>query len=171
MSRITKAIAENVAKQLVAQKETELSDTKNDRTKFITDIYIKTIPEAVMKVFKSHPDFLHTTSRINFEAPGIDKYQGYNLLKYLPFASKKTTVTSEQANKIIDFDNAIADKKKEISELKTGIEVALFNLRTYNNVEKEFPEAFKLLPVSQANTGLMVNIKSIRCKLDPSTCN
>jgi hypothetical protein len=76
-----------------------------------------------------------------------------------------------QSAVVLYFSNKIETMEKGIRELIINIEAALFNLRTYANVEKEFPEAFKILPVSKVNTGLMVNIKDIRCKLDVANCS
>jgi len=171
--RITKEIAANVAKQLVSSKKEEIKSLKSQQSEFITTIYEASLSELIKQAFKKHKGFLYTTTSIRLIGSGLPVgYKSYQLTKVLPQCNScgQFPMNDEQADVIINFSNKIEDLEKSTHELQNNIEAALFNLRTYNNVEKEFPEAFKLLPASKVNTGLMVNIKDIRCKLDKGNC-
>lgn len=170
MSRITKAIASDVAKQLVSKHQEELKALRTERSKAITELYEKTIPESVLKCFKTNCSYINFQSSIRIIGSGFEKYNNYSLSKELPYNGSYLEVSEADGEMILSMDNIIDDKKRAMNELDKSIEVALFNLRTYNNVEKEFPEAFKLLPKQSINTSLAINLKDIRCKLDKGNC-
>lgn len=173
MSRITKQIAGVVANALCESRKSELKQLQSDQIQFLSTIYEASIPTVVKDAFKKYKGFLNSSTSIRVQGEGIsDGYAFYQLTSQMPICNScdRFKLDSNQAAVFVDFLNKIHDKKKEVSLLKTEIEAALFNLRTYNNVKKEFPEAFKLLPASRINTGLMVNIKDIRCKLDIANC-
>jgi len=166
MSRITKAIAEDVAKQLVATKVNELTAIKTKLAETVADLYHNSIPKEVTSLFKKHPKYLHTTTTVNVTGAGINggmhldfsialpsKVGGWNTYLNLP---------DDAVSEIVEMANDIESKASAIRRLRRDIETAIFSLRTYANVEKEFPEAFALLPVSKVNTALAININSIR---------
>jgi hypothetical protein len=170
--RITKTIATEVAQQLIAVKNEELKHLRLQQKTFIRDIYLTQLPKDVLICFGKNPKYFRTTSAIYINGPGLPQgYKTYSIGDPLPSINgDRITVTELYSTDIEKNEDAINTKSKEINELFDNIEAALINLRTYNNVEKEFPEAFKLLPPASINTGLMVNIKDIRCKLDKANC-
>jgi hypothetical protein len=171
--RITKTIATDVASQLVQAKKIELKTLRDNQAEFITDIYEASLSDLIKNAFKKHKGFIYSGSSIRLNGEGLSVgYKNYPLSKELPKCNSCPSfpLTSEQSAIVVDFENKIDTKEKEVKELFNNIEVALINLRTYGNVEKEFPEAFKLLPPANINTGLIINIKDIRCKLDAVNC-
>jgi len=170
MSRITKAIASDVAKQLVKNQRKELEDLKSKRSEFVTSLYEKIIPEDVLMVFKTNRSYINFQSSIRIVGCGFNHYNNYILTKELPYNGNYLEVDDTDGDIIKSLDAEIDDSRNKIKELSHSIEIALFNLRTYNNVEKEFPEAFKLLPKQSVNTALAINLKDIRCKLDKNNC-
>lgn len=168
--RITKQIATDVAKQLTAEKQLEITTLENKQKEYVTELYLTWLPKGVFECFNKSRSFFRTTSYVYVSGHGLNHSQ-FQLSKELPQgAISERPMSEQQAKDLIDYDNKISDLKKALNELKKSIEIALFNLRTYGNVQKEFPEAFKLLPNSPVLTGLMVNIKDIRCKLDKANC-
>lgn len=165
MSRITKAIAEDVAKQLVQDKENEIQQLKNNLSHYVTKLHIDRIPDAVMKAFKTNGSYVNNQASIYICGAGFDRWFQVTLEKSLPYNGDHLEVSSEQGDQIKAAKNLIDDKTEEKRKLRQSIEVALFNLRTYNNVEKEFPEAFKFLPKASVNTALAININDIRNQL------
>jgi hypothetical protein len=172
MSRITKQIAEAVAKALLEQKSNELKELNILLTQQVRSFYIKSIPQGVLDLYAGSPKWFKEVSSIRLTGVGIsDMYHYYSIGDSLPNpANIIFNLNDKQAEIVASLDSQISDKKKKINELKANIEVALYNLRTYKNVEKEFPEAFKLLPEIAYNTSLAINIKDIRCKLDKANC-
>jgi hypothetical protein len=165
MSRITKSIAEEVARQLVKERENEISQLKKNLSHYVTMLHIDRIPENVMKAFKSNGSYINSQQTMYITGAGFDRWFKVTMEKTLPYNGESLEVNDVDGNAIKDADNLIQDKIRAKEELRQNIEVALFNLRTYNNVEKEFPEAFKLLPKQSVNTALAINLKDIRSKL------
>lgn len=169
MSRITKAISEDVAKQLLSSKLEEIGVLKKELKAKGTEIKLRTIPKDVLKAYNSNKSYFRTTNSEYANGVGLDRWFSISF-ETLPCNSQAIQLTDEEAEFLLILTDKISDKTKEYKNLKIQIETALFNLRTYNNVEKEFPEAFKLLPKLSVNTSLMIDVKKLRCKLDKSTC-
>lgn len=165
MSRITKSIAEEVARQLVKERENEISQLKKNLGHYVTQLHIARIPEIVMKAFKTNGSYINSQQSMRITGAGFDRWFTVNMDKTLPYSGEHLQVNDEQGNAIKDADNLIQDKTTAKNDLKQSIEVALFNLRTYANVEKEFPEAVKFLPKQNINNGPAVCIKDIRSEL------
>jgi hypothetical protein len=172
MSRITKDIASYVAKQLLASKTDQLKAIKKEEQAYIRSVYLKQIPESVMDCYNSNPGYFRCTGSLYINGPGLPiGHKTYSIGDTLPCVTgDRITITERESNKIIKFEDTVADMQKEINELRDNIEVSLYNLRTYNNVEKEFPEAFEHLPAAPANTALAINVKDLRCKLGVAAC-
>ncbi len=170
--RITKDTATFVAKKLCEPKSDELKAMRLSQAEFIRNIYYLRLPREVKTTFSTNPEYFRTTSAIYIDGDGLPQgYKTYSLGSNLPCVQKeRIQVATKDANKIQANEDKIADKVKEIRDLQESIEIALYNLRTYNKVQAEFPEAYKLLPPPNFNTSLMVNIKDIRCKLDKANC-
>lgn len=170
MSRITKQIANAVANQLVLPKRQDVQNQENKLKGIATGIYLKSIPTEVMQQFEKYPSYFK--KRISFELKehGFN-YERFSLEKNLPENSENyyIQVTAGDSSILRIEKDKVQDMTDELNRLRLDIENAIFNLRTYNNVEKEFPEAFKLLP-KQQTTALIVNLKDIRCKLDKANC-
>ena len=165
--RITKEKAELVAKKLTEKKQKEKQVLEENLQEFCYNIALSKIPKPVMDMFKEYPRYVNSSSEIFVIGEGIDNYN----LKYqsisnpLPKAKESIPVTKTESNKIQKLSDKITNLKSEIRTLKKEIETAVYNLKTYSRVEKEFPEAFKYLPKEQITTALQVNISDIRNKL------
>lgn len=167
MSRITKTIAESVAIQLAEPKKVELRELRQKSLDLITEVIKKTIPKEVLDLFEKHPKYFSTSSSTRFNCAGF----GYEWYRFnsLPENKDYPSISVKDGEKILSITEKITKKEQEYRHLKEEIEIALIGLRTYNNVQKEFPEAFKLLP-NIVTTALTVDLKSIRCKLDKNNC-
>lgn len=164
MSRITKQIAEATAKKLTEKHSKEITEISNELKEFVTDIYLKTIPPKVLITFNNYPDFFRTTTNVQVVGPGLS-YQHVNLTQSYPNESYRLSLSQEEADVVVALLNKISDKNEKVCQLKNEIENVLFSLRTYANVQKQFPEAYALLPVPSNNTGLIVNIDSLRSQI------
>lgn len=166
--RITKQIATDVAKQLIAEKQKEIDDLKKELNHKAYELYVVTIPEGLLKQFKKYPDFFYSNKSFYLSGIGLN-HKNVSFDVYMPRKSQTMLVDDVNAKWFELAFNVIEQKQKELGDFKIQIEIALFNLRTYNNVEKQFPEAFKFLPPKQTSA-VMINIKDIRCKLDKANC-
>jgi len=162
MSRITKEIAHATAVSLLSKKKENLKELKSKLKNMITEAVKKTIPKEVMDLYGKYPEYFDTHSRTRFTCAGFG-YEYYDF-HTLPDGQENPKIGTQDGNKILALSNKVTDSENEYKRLLNEIEVALFAFRTYSNVEKEFPEAFALLPtkVSQA---VMVNISSIRSQI------
>jgi len=164
MSRITKEIAHATAVSLLSKKKDKLEGLKKQLQDKVTEAVRKTIPADVLEVFSEHPCYFKVNSQTRLVGSGFG-YDYFSLNQTLPKTdAHNPKIEEKEASKIVALHNKIEEAEKEYKRLRTEIEVALFAFRTYANVEKEFPEAFALLPtkVSQA---VMVNISSIRSQI------
>lgn len=171
MSRITKEIASIVATELITPKVKIMNDVKNQLKTLVRGYYIDSLPGGLLAQYKKYGEWFSTTASVRLVGEGISQgYKYYGLGEILPQNKGVLHLDERQSLAVVLIENEIETKEREINILRTNIEAAIYNLRIYSNVEKEFPEAFKLLPASKVNTGLMVNIKDIRCQLDKSNC-
>ena len=170
MSRITKQIALTVANQLVLPKRQELKTEENKLSEIVTEVYRAKIPIDILMLFETKRKYFKTKNYLKINGNGFN-FTPFSMVGLLPDNNDIycSEFSVKECDKIHRQFNIVEDCKKEIDKLRFDIQTAIFNLRTYNNVEKEFPEAFKLLPIRQT-TALVVNLKDIRCKLDKSNC-
>ena len=165
--RITKEKSELVAKKLTEKKQKEKQVLEENLQEFCYNIALLKIPKPVMDMFKEYPEYVKSSSEIVVIGEGIDNYnlKHQSIGDSLPRNKEDIPVSKTESNKIQKLSDKITNLKSEIRTLKKEIETAVYNLRTYARVEKEFPEAFKYLPKEQITTALQVNISDIRNKL------
>lgn len=170
MSRITKEIASAVAVQLVQPKSDELKQLENNLQETVRKMYLLSLPSGIMDAYEKYKDWFQQCTNITLSGAGLKLgYKYYKIGQALPKYLQRLELKESDAELIIKIENQIDAKTKEIAELKNAIENALYNYRTYKNVEDNFPEAFRLLPV-RVSTVPMIPIKEIRCKLNKDNC-
>lgn len=163
MSRITKEIARNVAIELTKVKKEQLKKIQLQLKDIVSEIYKQQLPEEVVSLFKKYPKYFQTAISTRINSPGF-QWEFFNIIE-MPQKTTAFTVNDTQGKKIISLDDTIRSKRKDLEKLVSNIEATLFNLRTYKNVEKEFKEAFILLPEININTALSININDLRIQL------
>lgn len=160
MSRITKEIATATAIALLKPKHNRLKDLRQQLSDKVTEAYLETVPHAVVEQFKKYPEYFRKASSVRFNCPGFN-YEYYTTNAQVPDTNSMAKIGTQQGNKILALSAKLKDAESDYKSIKNEIEVALYAFRTYANVEKEFPEAFVLLP-SKVSQAIMVNIDSIR---------
>lgn len=161
--RITKQIAENVASKLLLKKNEYLNLSKDDLEKLVCEIMKSKVPESVLKVFKSNPEYVETSNYISLNGNGFN-WERVCLGKQIPCKNTDYTPTYEESRIISEKINTFQKLKKEISDLKHELVVNIFNLKTYKQVEENFPEAYVFLPEIK-NNAVAVNLTTLRAKL------
>jgi len=163
MSIITKVIASEVAIKLTAKKQEEINLLRTELREEFESIYLKTIPSEVLKCYEKFPNYFEARNEVSVSGNGFN-YQRLFFTKKLPTSSSHYLPNSVDCESLLKKENAIQDKSKEISKLRTDIEVALFSLRSYKRIIEQFPEAEPFLPEKISNA-LAINISDIQSKL------
>lgn len=164
MSRITKELAEQVAFKMTVEKKKEVEFLRKELQDYIRNYAISLLPKEVLKMFKSHPEYFSKQSNIQFVGNGFH-YDSFYFGDSLPIKDARTLPDNTTAKAVLSIKNKLDIKEKEVRCLNSEIANALYNLRTYSNVEKNFNEAFAFLPKVK-NESLIVNVDSIRKKLN-----
>lgn len=163
--RITKQIASEVAKQLLAEKRKENDKNWIELSKKVYESVLKTVPKEIIELHEKHPSFVRTSRSIKLIGNGFN-HEYVNTSKEFPCEhySKNYVPTAKEGVEWIKLLNDYNDGKESIKKLNSEIELALYNLRTYKAVQENFPEAYELLP-EKTSTALSINISDIRQKI------
>lgn len=169
MSRITKSIAEHVATQMVKEKRQKAEDLEFRFNEKIRDLYMSRLPEIVTKAIQTHKEWICFSHRININGNGFS-YLQIRVDAPVPIkpcnSNAQFTPAGEDESRELQLEyNASLKAITEVVDLKEKIEVALYSLKTYKNVERDFPEAAKFLPQGGSTTLPAVNLNSIRQEL------
>lgn len=160
---MTKDVAHQIAIKLTEEKAKSVEQLHLDYKEYITQAYISQIPESVLEAFKQHPDWFYTPSAIQFNGNGFNWENVYATTPIIcnGGTSANLTLTEAIAKKAMKLKNKWMDENKKLKDLNCKIEVALFGLRTYAQIEKNLPEAVPYLP-KQTSMELMVNFDTLR---------
>lgn len=169
MSRITKQIAEFVAEKMSAEKKQNLLIKKKELEVFVISEYMESVPKKIKEAFSKaeDKDYIISTSSIQFGGVHGLGFNYIKLGKRVPIRNidRAFCPSKYAAKKIVSLERECKDLEKKYKEVHEGVYQALIGLKTYNNVEKEFPEAFEFLPAIEKSTAIMLNIDSLRQKL------
>jgi hypothetical protein len=166
--RITKEIADQVARQMIAKK-LEKNEAKLQELKGLVALRVMEtkIPKEVGQ-FRSDgfEDYLKKSRGVTLIGNGFN--HEYLDLKPFPSTTSNNYITfeptPEDAKIWIKLHRDYQTEIQNIQRLRGEIEEFLYRLKTYAKVEKEFPEAFKLLPAKQ-ETGFSVCVDDLRKRL------
>jgi len=163
MSRITKEIAEQVAKKMTEDKENEIIKINKQLTNTVTDFVLKTIPEEVIEFNEKFKGYIDMRSNVRLIGNGWN-YENLSLSKSIPLKKQDFIPNVKQSDILKKLKEEVSDKEKHLQQLRRKIGIALYSLRTYSKVAIEFPEAVPFLPKKQ-ETSLAININDIRAEL------
>jgi hypothetical protein len=163
---MSKELAQKIAEMMSVNKEREKSKLLEQYRKTVTDEYIKQTPTAALELLELHPDWVQTNTEIYFSGHGFGSYErvsaiGAVIRNSSPYAKLK--LTPEIAAKISTAKNKYEKAEKEWVGLKQEIETALLALKTFNQIQKNLPEAVPFLP--KENQSIMLNFDDLRNKL------
>jgi len=160
---VTKQIAREVAIKLLKPKQDELKAIKDKLGIEAYLILASTIPANVIVGFEANKQYYHFTKTIQVRGYGFN-FEWIEMSDILPYNSKTTELTQDQANSLMPLWIQKIDKEKEIKELKTDLENAILTLRTYARIKEQLPEAYELLP-DKTSTAISINLESIKTRL------
>lgn len=160
--RITKEIAVNAAKKLVAKKREQNAAKDKQFKGIVTDLYKSTVPKDVLGMFETHPMYIDISWNVNLYDNG-NYIANVSLSESLP--QKDGRCSLQIGSDILKLYRSIKAEKKSIDELQETIENILYDLRTLKNVEKHLPEAVQHIPAAQ-NTALAINLEPLRALIN-----
>lgn len=166
MSRITKQIAEEVAKKLVAPKKEKLKARNKEFSMNITELCLSRIPAEILDCYYENRSYFNTTHYFRPTGNGW-QMQHLDLSEELPSPNGNSfsfEMDVKTSNALLKEFNRNKDQKEQIEELQRDLENILFNLRTYKAVTENFPEAAEHLP-KIVNNSIALNLSDIRNRI------
>lgn len=165
--RISQSLASQIAKKLMEKKKTLQQTAKEAYRQYFTEIAEKKVPKNVMEFFGKHSEYVKTTSSIYVDGKGFNKLS-VSLTKAIPSINPNCyydhiDLSDAEVKKGKELYDAHEKMKTKNEELEYEIEATLINLRTYSNIQKEFPEAAEHLPA--LGLTVIVNTDALRKKL------
>lgn len=167
MSVLSKVVIEQIAEKMTEKSKKYSELVYKELKELVTEIYESQVPEPVMKVFKTHCDYIETCSSIELDGHGFNR-ETITLTKQLPATStyrQKLHLTATIADKIIKAKRKREKAKEDYENLLRETQSALSALKTYKNVRENLPEAVPYLPPPMSNA-LVVNFNSLQKRLN-----
>jgi len=164
--RITKQLAEELATKLLTTKQEQVSKLRKEYEEYVTAAYISQTPKEILSAYAKHPEWFYTGNSITLNEKGF-RYESVTTTSQIICNSgtgANLTLSDKVAHKAKMLQNKWQSAKDKLRELKTKLELALFNLRTYASVQKNLPEAAPFLP-KDATMSLMINYDALRKEL------
>jgi len=168
MSRITKAITEEVAIKMTVKNAEEIEVLKKELNDKAIEFHIANTPKEILEMYAKYPSYFKRATQFRLGSDFSYKYVESSVkLPYEGdscFNNNYINFTNKEETKLVKLHYKIIDAEKALKDLRQDIKIALYSMRTYAKVEKEFNEAFKFLP-KKIITAVSVDLGSIRKKL------
>lgn len=166
-ARITQSIAEMVTSKLLEKKTKEMESALTDYEKAVKAAYMDSIPKSVVALWKTHPEWLSSTTSITVDGNGFSR-SSVNLRGQLPISNKgyygqDFKPTKEQAKPLIELKNRYDKLRENRKRLNGELYATLLSCVTYKKAIEAFPEAKKYLPDS--GLAMAVNAEKLREEL------
>lgn len=166
--RVTRTIALQIAKRMV--NDTISKKYLEKRTYFYDLLYnlaMAQLPDEVLLLNKTNPRFLRKCSQIRI-CKGTAVILSIWDSKEFPYSDGTLSIepSEETCEEIMKLYNELKKLNNEESTVLCQLEECIYSMKTYKTIEKEFPEAFKLLPKEEeAVTAVSFPVKELLKKL------
>ena len=161
MSRITKALAEEISNKLVEKLDNQIQSADKKLAEILYREAIKKVPKEVMTAFNLHPQWIQKTTSAYVHYGAQQCYiKGEKMFPYL------SSIKTQDVDICVDIDNILNEKdglKTKRSNLFDELSATILKLSTYAKVREFFPEAAHLLP--ELKMEIAINIKDTRDRL------
>lgn len=163
MTRISKDLAESIAKSLTAKKSSDIETLKKNKTRLVHNAWMKKVPKDVVAMFEKKRGYINTTSYAYLHGKGVhNTYVAFDSRVPTSGGQTSLTMSDKDTEEFVKLQNSIEKKEKALEQLRREITATLMSLRTFKRVRAEFPEAAKYLPAETGVTqALTINIGSI----------
>ena len=165
-TRISKTLAEEVAKNLLKSKNDEIEDLGKVLIKICTDLASNSIDPELLKSYNKYMEFFHVSNQVALQNYKEDSIH-VTIKEYFPCSKGQyrlwINLNDDQFDSIKKVEDTIALKSKEYKKALNIVSETIFGLRTSLQVQKHFPEAYVLLPKETNGSMLpMVNLDQVR---------
>lgn len=167
MATLSKMVIENIASKMTEKSKKYAEKLKKDYQDLVTLLFEAQVPEEVKKCFKTHSEYIETTSSVYLDGHGFNR-ESVSLNKQVPAITNSRAsmaLTSAIADKIMKAKRKYEKAKEEYKQLYSETEAALFALKTHKNIKENLPEAMPYLPPPMSNS-LIVNFDSLQKRLN-----
>lgn len=180
MSRITKAIAEAVAKEMVAplREKLKIFEKENIIDTFSNWYVANRIPKRVWEIHldsKINSEFINTKREFSLKGFGFD-FERIILEESLPVPTESyyysltfSEKESKFANDLFKSFSQKIKKEEKIKKLEADIKATLLRLGTFKKVELEFPQAVEFINKAKGETTpseIAIPVKTILSELE-----
>lgn len=162
--RISRDRAKDIAARLTVKGKQKVEASEKAYRDVVLQLYMDTVPAAVLEFIKKYPDYASTSSHITFDGHGFrrtsvttDKPAVSNAPGFNNAVLKLTAKTADLIRKAL---NKCQDDKKAYEAIKDETKYALINLGTTKRIQESFPIASPFLgegvakyPVPATNLG------------------
>lgn len=165
--RVTKTLAEEVARKLCEKFNTGIASKKKELEALVTQEAWRRIPDEVTKLFKKDPSFIMSRSQVTLDNDGDMKWQRISFTSPIPYSKSETkfALPPKLLKEATKLYKEITTLKRDKKKVNAEIIQAIVALRTYKRVENDFPEAFKFFPKESESLLPSVNLQNLRDKV------
>lgn len=164
--QITKEVANKVANLLVKKKKEELTRLESELNSFCIEQVIAKTPTEVMLMWENPKTKPYINSSNNFYLLGEGVLRNYHKSLGISLPRQNSTgcisLDSEDAATLVKKLKQIENLEQEIKEIVLKFETTIYNLRSYTRIEKEFPEAYLLIPREEGVNLPSLNLQEVR---------
>lgn len=167
MATLSKLVIESIASKMTEKSKKYADKLKKDYQELVTTYLEAQVPEEVKKCFKTHSEYVETTSTAYLDGHGFNR-ESVSLNRQVPATTSYHTnlnLTASIADKVMKAKRKYTKAKEDYKQLVQETEAALFALKTHKNIRENLPEAIPFLPPPMSNS-LIVNFDSLRKTLN-----
>lgn len=169
MSKITKVIADGIAKKVTANLKEQIDQCEKDMQVAVTDMLAARIPAEILVVCAKHPDYVKQITYVYLNSNGY-RHRKVILTKSVPYVEGVYSYINDISNKEVVALDKIENKKDKLEEkykrVNAEIRNTLLGLGTYARVKEQLPKIYPLLPVKSGSTALMLVPEQVRSTID-----
>lgn len=167
MSRISQDLASQIAYKLTSKSRAAAEVLRKEYRDLVLQFYLEETPNAIKKTFELFPEWFSTRRTVALTGHGF-RYEKVNVdipvICNAGSGDAHLTLTDDIANKITKAKMKWEKADAECNDLKKEVETAMINLRTFQRIRENIPEAARFLPPPMSNA-LVVNVDSLNKKL------
>lgn len=156
---ITKAIAEEIADQMIKPMVDHQIAQETKMKEYCTLIILGNVPVSIQKEYKAHKEYFQHLSNVYLCNGNAQIYVSVEPFKVpLNNRSYRYECTKEQYDYIVKMEKDISNLISEKRKIKESIISTLLSLRTIKRVIEQFPDAVPFAKKYQKGTTTAVSV-------------
>lgn len=163
--KISKSIAEKASRKMTIKHYEKVNSLRNVLGKMVAELYLKTIPSEVVRMFYERPSYFKITGALYVRGTGLN-HELVSLNISAPstqsHASTFVIESDEDAKIVAEMIAEYKQAKKDADNKQCEIEQVLIALGSTKNVLEQFPEAIEYIDNAPQVRNLPVNLKELR---------